>query len=74
MSYHKYRETLLTLFKSYREKYFSEQDGLFHDNHAHVFKKKHASFNLFIPQQGVYIPVNRVIDGFTACSVHKPLL
>ncbi len=59
MSYHKYRESLLTLFKSYREKYFTNQDELFHDDYSHVFRKKHADFNLFNPQQGVYIPVNR---------------
>ncbi len=59
MSYHKYRNDMLTLFKSYREKYFSEQDELFHDDHTHVFKKNYANRNLFNPQQGVYIPVNR---------------
>ena len=59
MSYHMFRDILLTRFKSYREKYFSKQDGLFHDDYTHVFKKNQANFNLFNPQQGVYIPVKR---------------
>ena len=59
MSYKNYGDNLLNRFKSYREKYFSKQDELFHDDYNWVFKKKYANFNLFNPHQEILLPVDR---------------
>jgi len=59
LNYSTYKSGLLSSFKKYREKRFSQQDELFDERWNHVFKTRYAEYNLFDPELGKLLKKQR---------------